>query len=249
MPATVSNIAAATGGIAPVASFVEADVDSQLFKFNSDDTPLMNLMLRAKRVKVASPEVDHYMIDSPKSTLTVASRVQAGKTQCTLPYVGVFMAGAGKYIDSERKRLEKEGDSYKALLIQALSDRLAEATSEYLHYLTRTEYWGYSADESLDIDKIMRGEYQGIRPAMGYPVLPDQLLNREIFSLLEPESGKRVEITENGAMWPTATVSGLYISNPQARYFMIGKIGDDQLDDYANRRGISKDRIAEILSI
>ncbi len=164
-------------------------------------------------------------------------------------YVGVFMAGAGKYIDSERKRLEKEGDSYKALLIQALSDRLAEATSEYLHYLTRTEYWGYSADESLDIDKIMRGEYQGIRPAMGYPVLPDQLLNREIFSLLEPESGKRVEITENGAMWPTATVSGLYISNPQARYFMIGKIGDDQLDDYANRRGISKDRIAEILSI
>ncbi len=85
MPATVSNIAAATGGIAPVASFVEADVDSQLFKFNSDDTPLMNLMLRAKRVKVASPEVDHYMIDSPKSTLTVASRVQAGKTQCTLP--------------------------------------------------------------------------------------------------------------------------------------------------------------------
>lgn len=164
-------------------------------------------------------------------------------------YVGIFVAGAGRYIDSERKRLEKEGDSYKALLIQSLSDRLAEATSEYLHYLTRTEYWGYSPDEPMDIERIMRGEYQGIRPAMGYPMLPDQLLNREIFSLLEPESGKRVEITEYGAMSPAATVSGLYVSHPNARYFMIGKIGDDQLEDYADRRGMSSERIAEILNI
>ncbi len=164
-------------------------------------------------------------------------------------YIGVFMVGAGRYVDAERKRLEAEGDSYKALLIQSLSDRLAEATSEYLHYLTRTEYWGYAPEEKLDVEKIMRGEYQGIRPAMGYPMLPDQLLNHEIFSLLQPESGKRVEITENGAMSPTATVSGIYISHSKSRYFMIGKIGEDQIEDYAKRRGISQDRISEILNI
>lgn len=163
-------------------------------------------------------------------------------------YIGVFMAGAGRYIDSERKRLEKAGDSYKALLIQSLSDRLAEATSEYLHYLVRKEYWGYAADEKIEVERILRGEYQGIRPAMGYPMLPDQLLNRDIFTLLEPESSKRVEITENGAMSPTATVSGLYISHPNARYFMIGTIGEDQLTDYAKRRGMTRERVSEILN-
>lgn len=164
-------------------------------------------------------------------------------------YVGVFMAGAGKYIDSERRRLEESGDSYKALILQSLADRLAEASSEYLHYLVRKEYWGYAPEEQPEINRILRGEYAGIRPAMGYPMLPDQLLNKEVFDLLEPESGCRVVITENGAMSPSSTVSGLYISHPEARYFHIGGIAEDQVADYARRRDLTPARVIEILNL
>ena len=116
-----------------------------------------------------------------------------------------------------------------------------------MHFLVRKEYWGYAPNEESDIEMILHGDYQGIRPAMGYPMLPDQLLNREIYDILEPESGKRVEVTENGAMSPSSTVSGLYIAHPDSRYFMIGQIGEDQIADYARRRGLSVQRIKEII--
>lgn len=164
-------------------------------------------------------------------------------------YVGVFMAGAGKFIDSERRRLEESGDSYKALLLQSLADRLAEASSEYLHYLVRKEYWGYASEEQMEINRILRGEYAGIRPAMGYPMLPDQLLNNEVYELLQPESGSRVDITGNGAMSPSSTVSGLYIAHPESRYFHIGGIDADQIADYARRRNLPQARIIEILNL
>lgn len=163
-------------------------------------------------------------------------------------FVGVFMAGAGSFIENERCRIEDGGDSYRALLFQTLADRLAEASSEYLHYFTRKEIWGYSPDEPMDVERILRGDYRGIRPAMGYPMLPDQLLNREVFKLLQPESGKHVSVTENGAMSPSATVSGLYISHPDSRYFTLPVIETDQISDYASRRGLSVDRVKEILN-
>ncbi|MDE5850093.1 MAG: methionine synthase, partial [Muribaculaceae bacterium] len=163
-------------------------------------------------------------------------------------FVGVFMVGAGNYINSLRIKYEKDGDSYRALLMQSLADRLAEASSELMHYLVRKEYWGYSLLEELDAGMMLSGQYQGIRPAMGYPMLPDQLLNKEIFELLEPESGRRVVLTENGAMSPSSTVSGLYISHPESGYFMIGKIGEDQMEDYARRRGLSVERVRKILN-
>ncbi|MDE6695553.1 MAG: methionine synthase [Muribaculaceae bacterium] len=165
-------------------------------------------------------------------------------------FVGVFMVGAGQYIAKLRKKYEEAGDSYRALILQSLADRLAEASSELMHYLVRKKYWGYSIDEEFDTARILRGEFRGIRPAMGYPMLPDQLLNKEIFEILEPESGKRVELTENGAMRPSSTVSGLYISNPEARYFTIGcDVCDDQLDDYSKRRGLTQKRTREVLSL
>lgn len=166
-----------------------------------------------------------------------------------LDYVGIFMVGAGTYIDAERKRYEENGDSYKALLFQSLADRLAEASSEYLHFLVRKEYWGYAPDETMDVKRILRGEYRGIRPAMGYPMMPDQLLNKDIYDILQPESGKKVVLTENGAMSPTATVSGLYIANPDAKYFTLPKISEDQISDYAYRRSLSPERISEILNL
>lgn len=163
-------------------------------------------------------------------------------------WVGVFIAGAGKHIDEERKRLEVAGDNYSALLLQSLADRLAEATSEMLHYLVRTEIWGYAPDEDNDVRRILRGEYQGIRPAMGYPCLPDQTLNNQLIDMLRPEADDYVRLTENGAMSPSSTVSGLYIAHRDARYFMTGRIGDDQLSDYASRRGISPERMRMILN-
>lgn len=164
-------------------------------------------------------------------------------------YVGVFMVGAGNFIDDLRLNYEKDGNVYGALLIQSLADRLVEATSELFHHLVRKEYWGYSPFEIQDAEMFMRGEFQGIRPAMGYPMLPDQLLNKELYDILLPESAGKVVLTENGAMYPSSTVSGIYIANPDARYFMIGRIGADQMKDYANRRGISPERMMEILNI
>ncbi len=207
------------------------------------------------RIVRASVSGDDIVVDGHK--IPMLRQQTAGSRHLSLSdylnpegdYVGVFMAGAGSYIDSERKRYEKEGDSYKALLLQSLADRLAEATSELLHYYVRKEYWGYSPDEEFDIARILRGEYKGIRPAMGYPMLPDQLLNFEIFDLLKPESDKRVKMTENGAMIPSSTVSGLYISHPHARYLTIGCVGDDQMEDYSMRRGLTQKRIREVLNL
>ncbi|MDE6342150.1 MAG: methionine synthase [Muribaculaceae bacterium] len=163
-------------------------------------------------------------------------------------YAGVFMAGTGYYIDDLRRKYEEAGDSYKALLLQALADRLAEAASEYLHYLVRTQYWGYAPDEAFDAREILRGGYGGIRPAMGYPMLPDQVLNHEIYDLLQPQSGIRAIITENGAMTPSSTISGLYIAAPEAKYFMVGDIDGEQMADYAGRRNIPVERMKQILN-
>jgi 5-methyltetrahydrofolate--homocysteine methyltransferase len=121
------------------------------------------------------------------------------------------------------------------LLLQTLTDRMAEACAEYLHEKVRKEYWGYAAGESLPLAEMFKAKYQGIRPAVGYPSLPDQ---RQIFTLdrLLHLDRIKVSLTENGAMTPLASVAGFYFAHPQCRYFMIGRITDEQLQDYAARR-------------
>ncbi len=160
-------------------------------------------------------------------------------------YVGLFAVTAGNWLADEAKRKEEAGDSYGALLLQTLSDRLAEASSEWLHREVRTRLWGYS-EEDDEPARIMRGDYPGIRPAVGYPMLPDQLLNHALHRLL-PLERIGVRLTENGAMVPSSSVSGLYIANPSASYFMVGDIGEDQLRDYALRRSLPVSRLKEIL--
>ncbi len=161
-------------------------------------------------------------------------------------YIGVFAVTAGKWVSYEARRLEEISDTYRSLLLQTLSDRLAEASSEWLHLKVRRQLWGYSPDEDDNISRILRGEYSGIRPAVGYPVFPDQLLNH-VMSKLLPLNKLGITLTENGAMSPSSSVSGFYISNPAARYFMVGEIGEDQLADYSQRRGVGIDRMKEIL--
>jgi 5-methyltetrahydrofolate--homocysteine methyltransferase len=150
-------------------------------------------------------------------------------------YLGAFAVTAGTGPDGLAEQFAGEGDDYRLLLLQTLTDRLAEAAAEYLHEKVRREYWGYAAGETLTVDDMLKAKYQGIRPAVGYPSLPDQLLIFTLDRLLQMEKSG-IRITENGAMTPTATVAGLYFAHPEARYFMIGHISDEQLHDYAARR-------------
>ena len=161
-------------------------------------------------------------------------------------YVGVFAVTSGRWMAEEAKKKSAANDSYGALLLQTVSDRLAEAASEWLHLAVRRHMWGYAPLEDNDVARILRGDYRGIRPAVGYPMLPDQLLNHVMSNLL-PLDKIGISLTENGAMSPSSSVSGFYISNPESHYFMIGEIGNDQLEDYARRRGVEVSRMREIL--
>lgn len=159
---------------------------------------------------------------------------------------GVFAVTAGRWIATEAEKMREWGDSYKSLLLQSLSDRIAEASSEWLHREVRRKYWGYAPEENLTIREIKEGRYRGIRPAFGYPMLPDQLLNHTLATLL-PLDQIGVRLTENGAMTPSSSVSGIYISSPCSRYFMVGEIGEDQISEYSERRGIPESRVREML--
>ena len=178
-----------------------------------------------------------------KSLADYVMPVSEGRTD----YVGAFVVTAGVGAESLKERFEQEGDTYNSMLLQTLTDRLAEATAEYLHEKVRKEYWGYAPDESLSISGLYKVKYQGIRPAVGYPSLPDQLLNYTLDKLLDM-SRIGVRLTENGAMYPTATVSGIYIAHPDSQYFMIGTIDEEQMKDYARRRNLSETETKKLLN-
>jgi len=138
-------------------------------------------------------------------------------------------------------------DPYRQLLVQTLADRLAEAATERMHLYVRRTAWGYAPDEDLPIADLLQEKFQGIRPAVGYPSLPDQSVNFLIDHLLDL-SRIGIRLTENGAMHPHASVSGLMLAHPAARYFAVGRIGNDQLEDYARRRGLPVDEIRKFLA-
>ena len=140
-----------------------------------------------------------------------------------------------------------DDDPYRQLLLQTLSDRLAEAAAEKLHEYVRRRAWGYAPDEDLPVSALLQGRYQGIRPAVGYPSLPDQSINFLVDRLLQLRR-IGITLTENGAMHPHSSVSGLMLSHPAARYFAVGRIGTDQLLDYARRRGLAPDEARKFLA-
>ncbi len=154
-------------------------------------------------------------------------------------YVGAF-ATTIQGVEAFAEIFEKDDDVYHSILAKTLSDRLAEAAAEWLHWKVRTEYWGYAADENLSIKEMLKTQYSGIRPAVGYPSLPDQSIIFELEPLLKfSEIG--IQLTENGAMFPNASVCGLYFAHPKSKYFMVGKIDENQFLDYARRCGKSPD--------
>jgi 5-methyltetrahydrofolate--homocysteine methyltransferase len=154
-------------------------------------------------------------------------------------YIGCFCVSTGFGVEEKAAEYRKELDDYNSILIQALGDRLAEAFAEYLHLKVRKEIWGYDSDENLSNDELIKENYKGIRPAPGYPACPDHLEKPTIWKLLNVEEEIGVKLTESMAMWPASSVSGYYFAHPQSKYFGLGKIKMDQVEDYAKRRTIS----------
>lgn len=151
-------------------------------------------------------------------------------------YIGAFAVTAGIGIDEHVKRFEEQHDDYNSILLKALADRLAEAFAERMHERVRKEFWAYASDESFDNAELIAEAYSGIRPAPGYPACPDHSEKKTLWELLQPDVNAGIELTESFAMTPTAAVSGWYFAHPEARYFGTGKIQQDQLNDYAERR-------------
>ncbi len=158
-------------------------------------------------------------------------------------WLGAFACTAGEGIDEKIAEFEKDHDDYSSLMLKALADRLAEALAEWLHKQARTRLWGYAGEEALTNDDLIAEKYQGIRPAMGYPASPDHTEKDLLWALLDAEANTGIWLTESKAMVPTAAVSGLYFSHPESRYFAVGRINRDQLEDYARRKSMA---IAEL---
>ena len=154
-------------------------------------------------------------------------------------YIGGFLVTAGSEIENMSFEFERKKDDYNSILVKSLGDRIAEALAEMMHKKVRTDLWGYSKDEDLTNEQLIREDYKGIRPAPGYPACPDHTQKETLFKLLDINNNLKVKLTESYAMSPSSSVSGLYFSNPKASYFGVGKINRDQVIDYAARRGIS----------
>lgn len=223
---------------------------------NDDD-----ILVESQKSKVKSEEPT---TDNRQSTTFLTLRQQSQKTAGApnialadfiapkdsgkQDYIGCFCVTTGFGVDEKAAEFEKQLDDYNSILVKALGDRLAEAFAEYLHLKVRKEIWGYASEENLSNDDLIKEEYKGIRPAPGYPACPDHLEKPTIWKLLNVEQEIGVKLTESMAMWPAASVSGYYFANPESKYFGLGKIKEDQVIDYAKRRGISTEMATKWLS-
>ena len=224
------------------------------------DTVIANQSLQAKGVIGLFPanrqddDVVIYADESRQETLGVAHHLRQqtdkpkGANYCLSDfvapvgsgindYVGAFAVTGGIGEDELAASYEEKGDDYNAIMVKAVADRLAEAFAEYLHEQVRKQYWGYAPDESLSNDDLIREKYQGIRPAPGYAACPEHTEKQLIWDLLNAEEHTGMKLTESYAMWPGASVSGWYFAHPEARYFAVAKIQQDQVEDYAKRKG------------
>ena len=154
-------------------------------------------------------------------------------------YIGSFAVSAGQGIEPYLDRFAEQHDDYSSIMLKALADRLAEAFAEIMHKRVRREFWGYATDEQFSNEQLINEEYRGIRPAPGYPACPDHTEKATLFSLLNPLENAGISLTESFAMYPASSVSGWYFSHPAAKYFNVGKLNQDQLEDYAKRKGMS----------
>lgn len=251
------------------AIFEDEKYGTEARKLFDDANRLLDEVIAGKQLKAsgvaglfpanstASDDIEVYTDESRNGLLAVfhTLRQQASKAK-SLPnlalsdfvapadsgvqdYIGGFAVTTGTGIEELIRKYAAEHDDYKIIMIKALADRLAEAFAEKLHQLVRKEYWGYAEDELLGNDELIKESYQGIRPAPGYPAQPDHTEKDVLFSLLDVENNTGIRLTENYAMYPAASVCGIYFAHPEAKYFTIGKISKDQVEDYRKRKGMS----------
>jgi 5-methyltetrahydrofolate--homocysteine methyltransferase len=175
------------------------------------------------------------------------TRARGQKTLKVSDYIGVFAVTTGIGVDKKEAQFLAAHDDYSAIMLKALADRLAEAFAECLHHKVRTDLWGYAAGESLNTTELIAEKYTGIRPAPGYPACPDHSAKKDMFALLQCED-IGMALTESLAMSPAASVSGFFIAHPDSSYFNVGRIGEDQLQDMAARRGMDEKALQRLLA-
>lgn len=237
-------------------NFPEADRPKaeEALKLYKDAQEMLRRFLDEKLLKINAVfgiypayaiDEDIFIVDEGRTVLIPTLRQQNPSTDGYCYSLADFLAPANDYagvfattvlgVEELADTFEQDDDMYSSILVKTLSDRLAEATAEWLHTEVRQKYWGYASDENLTVKEMLKTQYEGIRPAVGYPSLPDQSIIFELDPLLNfSESG--IKLTENGAMFPNASVCGLYFAHPKSKYFMIGKIDETQFQDYARRR-------------
>ncbi len=224
-------------GLYPANSVHDDDIEL----YTDDTRAEVALTWHGLRQQTEKQEIDGVMRPSRCLADFVAPKGQ-GKD-----YVGVFAVTAGIGADKKEQQFLAQHDDYSAIMFKALADRLAEAFAECLHQRVRTDLWGYAADERLGNDELIAEKYQGIRPAPGYPACPDHTVKRDLFRLLQCED-IGMGVTDSMAMTPAASVSGFYLAHPDSTYFNVGKIGEDQLQDMARRRGMPEDELRRWLA-
>ncbi len=209
-----------------------------IFPANSDgdDVLIFNNDKREKMIMRIPMLRQQQMKDDRGHALSLADFI-APVDSGVRDYFGGFAVTTGLGIDQHLERFREEGDSYSSIMFRLLADRLVEAAAEVMHEWVRKKYWGYVPDEDLSIEELLKGKFKGIRPAVGYPACPDHSIKKYLFDLLDVEAKIGVSLTEIYAMKPASSVSGFYMANDASRYFGVGKIGQDQVDDYARRSG------------
>ena len=231
---------AANGAIGLYPANTVNDDDIEIY---TDETRREVLMTwRGLRVQSVRPVVDG--VKRPNRCL---ADFIAPKGSGRADHIGLFAVTAGIGAEKKEKEFLADLDDYSAIMFKGLADRLAEAFAERLHQRVRTDFWGYAGGETLDNDALIAEKYQGIRPAPGYPACPDHTVKKEMFRVLGCEEFG-MSLTESLAMSPAASVSGFYIAHPDALYFNVGKVGDDQIDDWARRSGLGAERLRRSLS-
>jgi len=206
--------------------------DVILYKTEERKTPLETFHFLRQQGKKGSGIANNSLVDfiAPKSE---------GKPD----YLGFFAVTTGIGIEKLIEKYELEHDDYQSIMVKSLADRLAEAFAELMHEKVRKELWAYDSREALNSEELIKEKYQGIRPAPGYPACPDHTEKRLLFDLLEVAKNTGISLTESYAMYPTAAVSGFYFAHPDSKYFGLGKIEKDQVEDYAVRKNMS---VAEV---
>ncbi len=208
-----------------------ATADDDIIVYETDDRDVEVGRFHMLRKQVKQPEGKWN-----ESLADYVAPVDSGKAD----YVGMFACTTGLGIDKHTEAFKAAHDDHSAIMLSAIADRLAEACAEWLHEMVRKEEWGYMPDEQLSNEERIKEQYVGIRPALGYPACPDHTEKDLLWSLLEAEEKTGIWLTESKAMVPTAAVSGLYFSHPEARYFAVGKVTEEQVEDYASRKGMEK---------